>query len=237
LEEQQRLPNGRDRNLRIAALQNAINGWQAAVDRVTTLHGQADAGQLNTAAAYLTSVTGFDTSQASFVASDLIKDNMNVGSAVVKPLPGSIVMNNGNELQSLSAFSFVGGGASLGFEEDISKDTEFDHSKSFSIAIDAGLDIQIKLDVPGLQTKTKIKIHSQTNLEFGDDTADSTSHGYGRSFSLGDNNDGDQFDLKACSLFKMKNFIIDFFSDLPRSCVPNLVFPNPEWHQFLPMGV
>ncbi len=35
-------------------------------------------------------------------------------------------------------------------------------------------------------------------VEFGDDTADTTSHGYGRSFSLADANDGDQFDLKVC---------------------------------------
>jgi hypothetical protein len=168
---------------------------------VTNLHKQAEAGQLNSAASYLTSVSGFDTSQASFVASDLIKDNMNVNSAVVQPVSGSFFQRDGSELRSLSAFSFVGGGSTLTFEEDVSKDTEVDDGFSVSFSLDIGLNIEIAINVPGLKTKTKIKLHGLVGLETGEDHADVTSHGYGRSFSLGDNNDGDQFDIKVVNSF------------------------------------
>ena len=131
------------------------------------------------------------------VARDLITDTMGVGSANVKPLADAIVKNNGNELQSLSAFSFTGGAGNLGFEEDVSKSTEHDSGSAIVFSINAGLDIQIKANIGPFGTKTKLKFHFQHDQEIGDDTADGTDHGYGRSFSLGDDTEGDQFDVQV----------------------------------------
>jgi hypothetical protein len=63
----------------------------------------------------------------------------------VKNLDGSIA-GDVSGIEALSAFSFVGGGASLGFSVGVEKDTESQRSLSFAFGLEVGLDFSVEFN-------------------------------------------------------------------------------------------
>jgi hypothetical protein len=74
------------------------------------------------------------------------------GNSIVKNLDGSIA-GDVSGIEALSAFSFVGGGASLGFSVGVEKDTGSQKSISFGFGADAGFSFSIGINAFGAGMK------------------------------------------------------------------------------------
>jgi len=196
LDEQLALPRSADVNDRVRQLTTTIAQWNKVIQRVEDLHASADRGEIQSNSATLTHVTGFDSSKitSSLVAEDLLKD-LN-GNSIVKNLDGSIA-GDVSGIEALSAFSFVGGGASLGFSVGVEKDTGSQKSISFGVGAEAGFSLSVGINAFGADFSFGLGYSASFAAGFGDDVSESRAQGSGRSFTLADNDDGDQFDVKV----------------------------------------
>ncbi len=70
------------------------------------------------------------------------------GNSIVKNLDGSIA-GDVSGIEALSAFSFVGGGASLGFSVGVEKDDGSQKSISFGVGADAGFSLSVGINAFG----------------------------------------------------------------------------------------
>ncbi len=70
------------------------------------------------------------------------------GNSIVKNLDGSIA-GDVSGIEALSAFSFVGGGASLGFSVGVEKDTASQQSFSFGVGVEAGVSFSVGINAFG----------------------------------------------------------------------------------------
>jgi hypothetical protein len=195
IDEQQSLPQSADTLTRITTLQNAIDGWNSALNRVQKLHDDAATGEIKSTVASIVSVDGFDTSKNALIADSLLTSPYD-SSNLVRSLDGQSV--DSTPVKAFSAFGFTGGGQKIEFTEAYEFDNSYSEGKGrdFSITFSAGftLDIAIlslgpKLGLSGGYTRTD-SVSEESQVE--------NTASVSRSFSLGDPDAGDEFVVKVC---------------------------------------
>ena len=146
-----------DASIKISTLSTAKQGWQSQLDRIADLNVMADAGSLQSTAASI--VKSFSVGSA--VVQNLINVDRTAGLVapnLLEPVDGSTVflkntdgsvaaLSDVTAVESISAFSFSGGGASITFADTQSTASSSGGGSAVHNHIDNSLELMIQFKV------------------------------------------------------------------------------------------
>jgi hypothetical protein len=194
-------------------LTRALSGWESALERVDELYETAETSSV------IKPVTNLVPE--SFIADKSGKDS-------ARYIDGSEAPNS-NELREISAFSFVGGGSSITYVEDLT--LEWAESTNIGVAVDFSTSFNFAADVKAVVVgftaaiSTGLTVSVESNTAWG--TAGSVTNA--RSFTLSDPDVGDSFDVKVC--VPQSRVLLSQCAGVPRPRVWHAVLPHQEWTQ------
>jgi hypothetical protein len=169
---------------RLTTLTRAQTGWEGVLERVNDLYDSAETSSV------IKPVTNL-------VPQSLITDQ--AGKDNARFIDGSRAPNS-NELRDISAFSFVGGGASITYVED--QTLEWAESTSIGVALEISTAFNFESDVKVVVVGITAAISAGFGLAVESNTAWGTAGSVtsARSFTLSDPDVGDSFDVKVRAL-------------------------------------
>jgi hypothetical protein len=163
-------------------LTSSISGWQSVLDRNSQLMANASTGKLKQ----------YEVTQ--LVADALLQDENGVDN--VKYINGTKAPD-ANKLRSISAISFGGAGALITYTDKSINSSSDTSTSSTTLQSEAGLVYADKLMFGGFGLYVTSSLLHQGLYDDTDGSTESTDKSRTRSFSLGDADQGDYFDVQV----------------------------------------
>ncbi len=163
-------------------LTSSINGWQSVLDRNSQLLANATTGKLK------------QYEVTHLVADALLQDQNGVDN--VKYINGTKAPD-ANKLRSISAISFGGAGALITYTDSSTNSTTDTSTSSTTLQDEAGVVFEKKIMFGGFGVYVTSSLLHQGLFDNTDGSTTSTDKSRTRSFSLGDADQGDYFDVQV----------------------------------------
>jgi hypothetical protein len=160
----------------------SISGWQSVLDRNSQLMTNASTGKLQ----------NYEVTH--LVADALLQDEKGVDN--VKYINGTKAPD-ANKLRSISAISFGGAGALITYTDTSTNSTTDASTSSTTLQDEAGLVFENKLMFGGFGLYATSSLLHQGLYDDTDGSTESSDKSRMRSFSLGDADQGDYFDVQV----------------------------------------
>ncbi len=173
------------------------------------LHQRADEGDLRSATATTLTSTRVRVGEADLTkSSSIVAPSLIAGLKNLNGAPAS--SSNIETVKAYSAISFSGGSSELVFSDSGQVDSATKDTITVSFELKAGIKTDFMLAFFGIGGQSSIGggIASKYDHEQGTETRE--SHGYSRTFTLSDNEDGDAFDVQVwphvvlCRIFDVR---------------------------------
>ncbi len=167
---------------KVTQLTSSINGWQSVLDRNSQLLADAHTGRLR----------NYEVTH--LVADALLQDENGVDN--VKYINGTKAPD-ANNLRSISAISFGGAGALITYTDTSTNSSADISTSSTTLQDEAGLVSEKKIMFGGFGVYATSTLLRQGMSDDTDGSTISTDKSRTRSFSLGDADQGDYFDVQV----------------------------------------
>ncbi len=197
---------------KVAQLTSSIKGWQSVLDRNSQLMVNASTGQLA------------NYSVTHLVADALLQDDKGIDN--VKFINGTKAPD-ANKLRSISAISFGGAGSVITYTDTSTNSTADTSTSSTTLNTEAGVVYEDKIMISKLGFRVTSSLLYQGLRDDTEGSTESADKSRTRSFSLGDADQGDYFDVQVFTDPVFGSYVFNTMSGQSRyafSCM-NCKFP------------